>query len=83
MDARDPRTPAEWQQAVDAAAAVRAIEDCRLYGLFTGGPRANVERCDWILSEGAQRGYRPSRPAGELAIELLAELEHPEVRVHA
>lgn len=68
---RDPRTAAEWQQAVDAAAAWRALEDCKMYGLLEGGPTVDVERCDSILERGAARGVRPSKPATELALEYL------------
>jgi hypothetical protein len=69
----DPQTPAEWQQAVDAAAGLRAIEDCRMYGLITGGPKGNPERCDEILDRGAELGITPSRPAATLALQLLAD----------
>jgi hypothetical protein len=67
---RDPRTPREWQEAVDAAAALMIIHSARLYGLITGGPHANVERCDDILTRGAARKVYPSKPAADLAIEM-------------
>jgi hypothetical protein len=61
---RDPQTPEEWREAVDAAAFMRAIYDCYLYGLLTG-PEINAARCDELLERGAKLGYRP-RPIREL-----------------
>lgn len=68
---KNPKTSAEWQEAVDAAAACRAIADCMMYGLLTG-PSVDVARCDWILSEGERRGVRPSKPALDLAVGYAA-----------
>ena len=68
---RDPRTAAEWQEAVDGAAACRVIADCKMYGLLEGGPTVDVDRCDVILERGAARGIRPSKPAVDLAVEFL------------
>ena len=65
---RSPKTPAEWQAAVDGAAAMRAIADCEMYGVLTGGPVIDVSRCDELLALGEARGVRPSRPDTELAI---------------
>jgi len=50
------------RQAFDAAAALRVIADLQMYGLLVGGPTVNLERCDYILEEGRQRGLKPSRP---------------------
>jgi hypothetical protein len=68
---RDPKTSEEWQQAVDSAAAARAIADCKMYGLLEGGPQININRCDSILRRGAKRGITPSRPVTDLALELV------------
>jgi hypothetical protein len=67
---RDPETPEEWQQAVDAAAGARVIADCMMYGLLDG-PAINVARCDDILARGLTQGIRASRPAAELALEII------------
>jgi hypothetical protein len=67
----DPHTAEEWQMAVDAAAGLRGIADCRMYGLLGGGPTINVARCDEILALGEARGVRPSKPAGDLMVDLL------------
>lgn len=68
---RDPKTPEEWQWAVDAAAAARAIFDCKLYGLLEGGPEIDADRCDQILKRGAARGITPSAPAESLALDFI------------
>jgi hypothetical protein len=68
---KQPKTGSEWQEAVDAAAACRAVADCKLYGLLEGGPVVNVARCDEILERGRARGVFPSRPVPELAIEYV------------
>lgn len=67
----DPKTPEQWQEAVDMAAGWRMIEDCRMYGLIDGGPSVNLDRCDEILERGRKRGVRPSKPVLELAIDLV------------
>lgn len=55
--AQDPQTNAEWQEAVDLASALLHLDSARQYGLVTGGPVVNVERCVQILADGAQRGF--------------------------
>jgi len=62
---RNPRTPGEWQDAVDAAHALRLLHDARLYGLVTGGPIVNTERCDEILDAGKARAILPRPDAVE------------------
>ena len=69
---QEPKTREEWQDAVDAAAAARAIEDCRMYGLITGGPAVNVARCDDLLKRGRARGVVPSAPICDLAVAFVA-----------
>lgn len=70
---KDPKTYAEWQVAVDAAAGFIAIDDCRLYGLITGGPTVDRNRSLDILEKGKARGIRPSRPDQEIAIGIIKE----------
>lgn len=71
---REPETSAEWQEAVDAAAGLRAIADCKMYGLLEGGPQINVERCDDILKYGRARGVYPSKPDTDLAVAMVAAI---------
>lgn len=56
---RNPETPQEWQDAANTAEMLLLIESARAYGLITGGPQANVERCRSILIEARRRGYEP------------------------
>ena len=56
---RDPRTPTEWQEAVDTAELLLRIETSRLYGLLEGGPEIRIERCEDILHAGRRRGFVP------------------------
>jgi hypothetical protein len=69
-----PTTPAEWQFAVDGAAGLRAIADCRMYGLIEGGPEIDINRCDELLELGRRRGIVPSQPDIVLARQLIAAL---------
>lgn len=59
----DPKTPEEWQAAVDAADALISLDSARRYGLIKGGPDVNIDRCGDIVRRGAELGYKPS-PAG-------------------
>jgi hypothetical protein len=68
----EPQTAEEWQEAVDAAVGLRAVADCKMYGLIEGGPNIDVGRCDEILALGEARGVRPSKPAQDLAVEMIA-----------
>jgi hypothetical protein len=68
---RDPQTPKEWQEAVDTAAGLRALHDVQLYGLIDGISDVNLKRCAYILEQGANRGIQPSKPALQLAVEMI------------
>jgi hypothetical protein len=70
----DPRTPEQWQHAVELAAAARTIEDCKVYGLIEGDPKFNVERWDDILELGRAMGIVPSAPIDELAAALVESI---------
>ncbi len=60
---RDPKTPEQWQEAVDAAEAILLLDSARKYGLVTGGPIILVDRCDEILSRGRAMNVHPNRVA--------------------
>jgi hypothetical protein len=68
---RDPRTPAEWQAAVDAAEACLLLESARLYCLVVGGPGVDVRRCESILERGRAQGIVPIRAGVDAQIEAL------------
>jgi hypothetical protein len=78
MKGQEPKTPEEWQEVVDMAAAARAVADCKMYGLLTGGPDIDVERCDDLLRRGRKRGITPSRPVGELAAAFVRMVNEEE-----
>ena len=56
---RDPQTPEEWQEAVNAAEFLLLIDSARQYGLIEGGPKVNGRRADAILDRGRRLGYLP------------------------
>jgi hypothetical protein len=61
MEKNLPRTRRQWQVAVDTADACLAIDAARLYGLITGGPKIDVDRCAMILDLGKQKGIVPTK----------------------
>lgn len=67
----DPVTPQEWQDAVDAAEACLRLDAARLYGLISGGPKVDVERCGRILYQGRERGFVPAVDAVERFVAAL------------
>jgi hypothetical protein len=69
---KDPKTPAEWQEAVNLAEVMSRVHSARLYGLITGGPNIDVARCDQLLRQGSLRGYRPDPRAVDHIITGLA-----------
>jgi len=69
----NPKTREEWQAAVNAAAALRALTDCKLYGLIAGGPEIDVERCDQLLAKAEALGIRPNAPVDTLAVDFVRE----------
>ncbi len=57
---REPRTPEEWQEAVDSASLHLLIDAGEKYGLvYRSSLVANAERCEAILARGRELGYRP------------------------
>jgi hypothetical protein len=55
----DPKTPEEWQAAVDGAHFLLCVDAARQYGLITGGPTVHADRCVEILERGKLLGYEP------------------------
>ncbi len=61
-----PTTIGEWQEAVDSAHVLLLLDSARKYGLVTGGPEANIERCEEMIREGRRlHGVIPSPDAVE------------------
>lgn len=72
METRNPRTPAEWQEAVDWAHTLTLLDSAEQYGLVTG-PTINVGRCEQILAAGRRRGFVPRAGAVERCVAALVE----------
>jgi hypothetical protein len=66
---RGRRSHRLWQELVDSAHALLAIDSARQYGLVQGGPKLNQDRCREILRDGEKRGFRPSPRAFENFVE--------------
>jgi hypothetical protein len=75
----EPRTRAQLQDAVNGARLLLVVDALRQYGLATGGPLCNYDRCHEMLGRGRARGVLPQE---EIVDEALAELLRlPEVDV--
>jgi hypothetical protein len=61
---RNPHTPAEWQEAVNAAEFGLILDSCYQYGLLTG-PKVDTARCLMILERGRGLGIKAA-PHAEL-----------------
>lgn len=59
MKPKWPRGKAQWQEAVNLAKAALVVDSARQYGLITGGPEVNVDRCMDFLAVGKGRGFLP------------------------
>lgn len=70
----DPGTIAEWREAALGADALLLIDAGQQYGLITGGPKANVERCEEIVRRASKIGIRHTREqVNDCAREIIAE----------
>lgn len=74
----EPVTAQDWQTAVDAAQGALALDAARKYGLVTGGPGVNVDRCEEILQRGRQLGYVPTKDTSERFVAGVLAAELPE-----
>ena len=73
---QNPETPEEWQAAVDAADALLKLDAARLYGLVSGGPEVDAERCWELLHRAAEEhGIEPADDAVERFVEELTGRE--------
>lgn len=71
----EPRTDEDWQRAVDMAEGALLLDSARMYGLVTGGPQVNVDRCQDLLERGRARGCVPNPNAGEMFVKMLMTAE--------
>lgn len=68
----DPTTLEEWQNAVDAADALLKLDAARIYGLVSGGPEVDTERCWEIVHRAAEiHGLEPAEDAVERLVAAL------------
>ena len=56
---RDPQTPEEWQEAVDAAHFCLLVDSCRQYGLIDTDMVIDQARCEDLLARGKRLGITP------------------------
>lgn len=75
-DAQAPAGPPdEWQIVVDMAEGALVLDSTRKYGLVTGGPKVNCDRCVEIIDAGRERGIVPSPDAVERFIACVQQHE--------
>jgi len=70
--ADDPQTDEEWQVAADMAYGGMLLDSARKYGLVSGGPEIDVDRCAEILVAARQRGITPRDDAPERFVAAMA-----------
>ena len=71
---KDPTTPEEWQEAVDLAETYLRIDSARKYGLITGGPAIDLDRCEELLRAGKQKGVTPSPGCVERILKQMVQV---------
>lgn len=71
---KDPTTPEEWQEAVDLAATHLRIDAARKYGIMTGGPEIDIERCVGLLKAGKEKGVTPSPGCVERILKQMVQV---------
>lgn len=60
MNPVDPKTPEEWQEAVNLAEFYLTLDSCKQYGLVTFEPEIQVDRCAQIITMGKEIGVVPN-----------------------
>jgi hypothetical protein len=70
---RDPESPPEWRAAAACADALLHLDAARQYGLVTGGPGVDVDRCLDLLARAKARGIEPTEAEATAALQLLLE----------
>lgn len=71
---RNPKTPEEWQNAVDAADALLKIDSARTYGLVTGGPEVGAGRCRELIHKAEE--LHDIEPREDAVERFLSRLPH-------
>lgn len=65
---RDPSTPAEWRDAVTAAATAICMHQALALGVVESAPHVNLERCLDVLRRGLMHGALPDLLAVRLCL---------------
>lgn len=68
---KEPCSPAEWQHVADLAEAWLRIDSARKYGLITGGPGVDADRCAQLLVQAMGRGFIPTKAEVDRMVEAL------------
>ena len=56
---KKPKTPEQWQKAVNIASVMVVIAEAQLFGLLTGKLKVDLGGCEKLLTEGKKLGYLP------------------------
>lgn len=56
---KDPTSPEEWQECVDAALFYIYLDSARQYGLVETDVQVNIDRCEELLRRGREAGVQP------------------------
>lgn len=81
-DSRNPVTREEWQEAADFAEVLLTIDSARLYGLITGGPEVDLDRCRELLDRALELGISPRPDCIERVMPvLIGESARAEIEV--
>lgn len=67
MKRHDPRSLQEWEEVLEMAEFMLLLNSARQYGLVTGGPVVDVERCAEIIKKGRAKGYMTDKAFAHLS----------------
>lgn len=51
-----PQNDEEWAEAINAAVFCLGVDSARKYGLVSGGPEVDVDRCEEVLAHAKAAG---------------------------
>jgi hypothetical protein len=68
---KEPNTPEEWQRAVNLAETMLLVHSAQAYGLITGGPDVDAQRCDDLIAKAKALDIHPQQAAID---KMIAEL---------
>jgi len=68
---REPHTGKELQIVAAGCEALLQLDSARLYGLVTGGPIVNVDRCEQLIARAKREGCSPSEAQVDAVLQLI------------